>query len=200
MATTGTLVLFGPSGVGKTLTLRALAGLERPVSGTVRQQGRTLFDAAAGVCLRPQERRVGYVPQHAALFPHLSVRGNVAFGVHGRDRAARVDRMLAQLDLAPLADRRPAALSGGERQRVAVARALAVDPETLLLDEPFSSLDRAARTELRAWFAEHVRHRALVVVMVTHDAEEARVLGDHLVRFADGRTIAAGPPAVVLAE
>src|SRR5881397_1367844 len=94
MATPGTLVLFGRSGVGKTLTLRALAGLERPIAGTIHQRSRTLYDAAAGVALRPQERRMGYVPQHHLLFPHLTVRGNVAFGVRGPERETRVDELL----------------------------------------------------------------------------------------------------------
>jgi len=198
MAGQGTLVLFGPSGVGKTLTLRALAGLIVPTSGTIRCGERVLFDAAAGACVRPQERAVGYVPQHAALFPHLSVRGNVGFGVRERNRTARVDAVLADLGLAALAARAPAALSGGERQRVAVARALAPRPRLLLLDEPFSALDRPARLDLRAWFRSHVRAQGLVVVLVTHDAEEATELGDHCVLLEGGRTVREGPPALVL--
>jgi molybdate transport system ATP-binding protein len=196
MPAAGTLVLFGPSGVGKTLTLRALAGLTRPVSGTIRQRGRVLYDAASGIDVRPQERRVGYVPQHAALFPHLSVRDNVAFGVRDGRRGARVGEVLEQLGLAALGERRPASLSGGERQRVAVARALAPRPETLLLDEPFTALDRRARLELRAWFRAHVR--GLVVVVVTHDAEEAVELGDHLVLLDGDRSVGEGRPADVL--
>jgi molybdate transport system ATP-binding protein len=195
----GTLVLFGPSGVGKTLTLRALAGLSRPLAGTIRCGTQTFFDAAARVELDARARAVGYVPQHPALFPYLTVRGNVAFGVRGRDRAARVDALLADLGIAGLAARRPASLSGGERQRVAVARALAPRPRLLLLDEPFSALDRAARLDLRAWFRAHVRAAGLVVVLVTHDAEEAIELGDHCVRIDDGRTVCEGPPAIVLA-
>ena len=196
MSAAGTLVLFGPSGAGKTLTLRALAGLTRPTSGTIRQHGRVLYDGTNGVDVRPQERRVGYVPQHAALFPHLKVRDNVAFGVRNGNRAVRVDEVLGQLGLTALADRWPASLSGGERQRVAVARALAPRPETMLLDEPFSALDRRARLELRDWFREHVR--GLVVVFVTHDAEEAIALGDHLVLLDAGRTVGEGPPATLL--
>jgi molybdate transport system ATP-binding protein len=195
----GTLVLFGRSGVGKTLTLRALAGLERPTAGTIRQYGRTLFDAATGVSVRPQDRRVGYVPQHHALFPHLTVRGNVAFGVRGPERDVRVDEVLAQLDLRTLADRRPGALSGGERQRVAVARALAPRPDWLLLDEPFSSLDEESRIGIRTWFGEHVRDANLVVLLVTHDASEAMAMGHHLVLLDDGRTIAEGTPDLLLA-
>jgi molybdate transport system ATP-binding protein len=199
MASAGTLVLFGPSGSGKTLTLRALAGLIRPAEGSIRCGERTLFDAARGVDVPPQARRVGYVPQHAALFPYLSVRGNVGFGVARAERAARVDHLLAALDLEALADRRPSSLSGGERQRVAIARALAPRPALLLLDEPFSALDRASRAELRAWFAAHVRAAGVVVVLVTHDRDEALALGDRLVRVEDGATIAEGEPAAVLA-
>jgi molybdate transport system ATP-binding protein len=200
MADPGTLVVFGRSGVGKTLTLRALAGLERPVAGRIRQRGRTLYDGATGVDVRPQERRMGYVPQHHLLFPHLTVRRNVAFGVRGPDRDAQVDALLARLELRSLADRRPGALSGGERQRVAVARALATRPETLLLDEPFSSLDQEARRGVRAWFREHVRDLSVVVLLVTHDATEALEMGDRLALLEDGRTVAEGRPADVLAR
>ncbi len=195
----GTLVLFGPSGVGKTLTLRAIAGLTSPVAGMIRCGERTLFDAAARVDVPPQDRGVGYVPQHAALFPYLTVRGNVGFGVARHERAARVAALLDELGMSGLADRWPAALSGGERQRVAVARALARQPTLLLLDEPFSALDRAARLDLRAWFRSHVRAQRHVVVLVTHDREEAMALGDHLALLDDGRTIAEGRPADVLA-
>ena len=194
----GTLVLFGASGAGKTLTLRALAGLTQPAAGHVRCAGRTLFDAAANVAMPPQDRRVGYVPQQTGLFPYLTVRGNVGFGVPRRARAARVEALLGELDLAALGDRAPSSLSGGEQQRVAIARALAPGPQLLLLDEPFSALDRAARYELRAWFAAHVRAQALVVVLVTHDADEARALGDRLVLVDDGATVAEGTPADVL--
>jgi ABC-type sulfate/molybdate transport systems ATPase subunit len=196
----GTLVLFGASGAGKTLTLRALAGLTRPIAGHVRCGDRTLFDARAGIVEPPRTRRIGYVPQHTGLFPYLSVRGNVGFGVARRARATRVATLLRELDLEALADRTPESLSGGERQRVAIARALAHEPALLLLDEPFSSLDRTARRELRAWFAAHVRARGLVVVLVTHDAEEACALGDRLVLVDDGATIATGRPADVLAH
>jgi ABC-type sulfate/molybdate transport systems ATPase subunit len=192
----GTLVLFGPSGAGKTLTLRALAGLVRPRQGHIRQRGRTLFDGT--VCVPPQARRVGYIPQQGCLFPHLSVAENVGFGVPRRARAERVGAILKELDLAPFATRRPASLSGGEAQRVAVARALAPQPETLLLDEPFSSLDRSARRELRVWFAAHVRHRNLAVVLVTHDEDEALELGDRVVVIDGRRTVGAGAPRDVL--
>jgi len=198
MATPGTLVLFGPSGAGKTLTLRALAGLATPTAGVIRQRGRTIFDAAVRCDVPPQARRVGYVPQQGGLFPHLTVGGNVGFGVPRAARDARVREVLDELDLTPLADRRPASLSGGEAQRVAVARALAPSPDTLLLDEPFGALDRPTRAELGRWFREHVRRRNLVVVLVTHDVDEARSLGDRVIVIEGGRTVAEGEPDAVL--
>ena len=198
MAATGTLVLFGASGSGKSLTLRALAGLSTPAAGVIRQRGRTVFDAASGCNVPPQQRRVGYVPQHGGLFPHLSVRGNVGFGVPRATRTPRVDEILESLGLTALADRRPASLAGGEAQRVAVARALATAPDTLLLDEPFSALDRTARVELGVWFREHVRRLDLVVVLVTHDADEAGTLGDHVVIVDGGRTVTEGSAESVL--
>jgi ABC-type sulfate/molybdate transport systems ATPase subunit len=200
MTRPGTLVLFGASGAGKTLTLRALAGLARPTAGRIRCGPRTLFDAAADIDVRPQDRAVGYVPQHGALFPYLTVRGNVGFGVPRAERDERTAALLRQLGLDGLANRRPESLSGGERQRVAVARALARGPQLLLLDEPFSALDRTARRELRAWFDAHVRAHALVVVLVTHDADEALALGDRLVLVDGGAAIAEGRPADVLAR
>jgi molybdate transport system ATP-binding protein len=200
MEAPGTLVLFGRSGVGKTLTLRALAGLHAPTAGTIRQRGRVLYDGETGVTVRPQHRGMGYVPQHHLLFPHLTVRGNVAFGVRGPDRDVRVSELLARLGLTTLADRRPASLSGGERQRVAIARALAPRPETLLLDEPFSSLDREARASVRSWFREHVRELNVVVLLVTHDAAEAMEMGQRLALLEDGRTVAEGAPAAILAR
>ena len=196
----GTLVLFGASGAGKTLALRSLAGLVRPSAGIIRCGTRTLFDARTGVLVRPQDRLVGYVPQHGALFPYLTVRGNVGFGVPRAERAARVAGVLRDLDLEELAERAPASLSGGEQQRVAVARALARRPSLLLLDEPFSALDQAARMELRCWFREHVRVQEMVVVLVTHDPSEALALGDRLVLVDGGLTVAEGLPAEVLAR
>ncbi len=133
----GTVVLFGPSGSGKTLTLHCLAGLVRPDRGRIEVNRRALFDSTAGVDLPPQARRLGYVFQGYALFPHLTVAENVAFGLHGRpraDRAARTGEVLERLGLAGLAPRYPRQLSGGQQQRVALGRALAPDPELVLLD------------------------------------------------------------------
>ena len=168
----GVAVLFGPSGAGKSLTLQCLAGLMRPDEGRISVDGQVLFDSVSGVNLPPQRRRVGYVFQGFALFPHLTVAGNVAFGLRDRPRAerdARAAEVLARLGLEPLAQRYPGELSGGQRQRVALGRALAPDPALLLLDEPLSSLDlplrRALRDELRAVLAQWGK----AAVVVTHD-------------------------------
>jgi molybdate transport system ATP-binding protein len=186
----GVLVLFGPSGAGKTLTLRALAGLVRPARGDVRIAGEAVFDAARGIDMPAHERRVGYVPQHQALFPHLDVLGNVVFGLPRAERrrpGPEIHALLEELGLAQLASSPVGALSGGERQRVALGRALAARPRLLLLDEPFSALDRPAREALGRRLRDALDRRALAAVLVTHDPEEARALGDCLVRFERGR-------------
>ncbi len=195
----GVLVLFGPSGVGKTLTLQALAGLRDVTNGHIRVGAETLVDTSRGVALPAHLRRVGYVPQGDSLFPFLDVAANVAFGLpRARSRAADVTRWLEELGIAHLAAARPASLSGGERQRVALARALAVEPRLLLLDEPFASIDdegsRALREVVRSVIARH----KTPAVLVTHDADEAIALGDSLVRYVRGRTVQAGMPIGVL--
>ena len=195
----GVLVLFGPSGVGKTLTLQALAGLIDGVVGHLRVGGETLLDAARGIVVPAHARRIGYVPQQHALFPFLDVAGNVAFGL---PRAARkgpaVAALLDELGLTALASARPASLSGGERQRVALARALAVEPRLLLLDEPFASIDQEGRAALRRVVREVIDRRGIPAVLVTHAAEEAIALGDRLVRFARGQTALTGDPRALL--
>ena len=197
----GVAVLFGPSGAGKTLTLQCLAGLIRPDAGRIVIDDRVLFDAAAGVNLPPQERRVGYVFQSYALFPHLSVAGNVGFGLRDRprqERERRVAEVLERLDLTGLAPRWPSELSGGQRQRVALGRALAIDPALLLLDEPLSALDaplrRALRDELRAILSGW----GTAAVLVTHDFTEAYRLADRIVVYENGRVIQAAPRAELL--
>src|SRR5574337_954362 len=146
------VALFGPSGAGKTLTLHCLAGLVRPDVGRIALGGRVFFDRATGVDLSPQSRRLGYVFQGYALFPHLTVEANVAFGLRGRPAAERRERTrmaLERLGLDGLERRYPAELSGGQQQRVALGRALAPDPDLLLLDEPLSALDAPLRRQLR---------------------------------------------------
>jgi ABC-type sugar transport system ATPase subunit len=190
------LVLVGPSGCGKTTTLRLIAGLERPTAGTIRLGGRVVNDVPPG------DRGVAMVFQDYALYPHLSVRGNLVF----RPRLRRVPRDQRQrrareaadlLGVGHLLDRMPATLSGGERQRVAVGRAITAEPQCLLLDEPFSNLDAPLREQLREVVADVHRRLALTTVYVTHDRRDAEALGDRVAVMAGGRLQSADekPPA-----
>jgi molybdate transport system ATP-binding protein len=187
------VVLIGASGSGKSLTLKAVAGLLTPDSGTIVLPGGVIaFDAAARVNIPPQRRSVGYVVQDLALFPHLTVRQNIEFGLMGRPRAAvarRATELIGLLRLDGLEDRRPGAISGGQQQRVALARALAGAPRLLLLDEPFSALDPALRSELRRELLSLRRRLGLTVLFVTHDIGEAYALADRIVVYHDGRVI-----------
>ncbi|MEZ5235142.1 MAG: TOBE-like domain-containing protein [Acidimicrobiales bacterium] len=185
--------LLGPSGGGKSTLLRIVAGLERPDGGTVAIDGR---DATA---LRPQHRNVGFVFQHYAAFKHLSVARNVAFGLEIRKRPKaeireRVQQLLALVHLEPFADRLPSQLSGGQRQRMALARALAVEPSVLLLDEPFGALDAKVRRELREWLRRLHDEVAVTTVFVTHDQEEALEVADEIVVINEGRIEQVGAP------
>jgi molybdate transport system ATP-binding protein len=196
----GVLVLFGPSGVGKTLTLQALAGLLPRVTGHLRVAGEVLLDSARRVAVPAEARRIGYVPQQQALFPFLDVAGNVAFGLpRAERRGPRVGALLEELGLGKLGSARPGSLSGGERQRVALGRALAVEPRLLLLDEPFASIDEEGRATLQKLLRAVIDRRRMPAVLVTHDAREAALLGDRLARFERGKTVAAGPPGALLA-
>jgi ABC-type sulfate/molybdate transport systems ATPase subunit len=197
----GVAVLFGPSGAGKSLTLGCLAGLVRPDRGRVVIDGRVLFDAAAGVDVPPQQRRIGYVFQGYALFPHLTVGDNVGFGLRDcprGERARKVDEVLERLGLRGLEARRPSELSGGQCQRVALGRALAIDPALLLLDEPLSALDlplrRALRDDLRALLVD----LRMAAVVVTHDFTEAYRLGDRIVVYEAGRVVQAAARSELL--
>lgn len=197
----GVLVLFGPSGAGKSLTLQALAGLITPLRGHLRVGGETLYDSERGIDVPTHRRRLGYVPQHHSLFPFCSVARNVSFGLPRRERRddhPRVLQLLDELGLAHLAKARPASLSGGERQRAALARALAVGPRLVLLDEPFSAIDREGRGALRAIVRATLEHHRIPAVFVTHDPEEAIALGDRLVRYRRGATVEAGAPEELL--
>jgi sulfate transport system ATP-binding protein len=185
--------LLGPSGAGKSTVLRTIAGLEHPDSGRVLIDGR---DCAS---VRIQERGVGLVFQSYALFDHLTVRENIAFGLDVRGRpknetAARVDELLELIQLKDLGNRKPAQLSGGQRQRVAFARALAVKPRVLLLDEPFGALDARVRVDLREWLRTLHEKTQVTTVLVTHDQEEAFEVSDHVVVLFDGKVAQAGAP------
>lgn len=192
---TGTLLaLLGPSGCGKTTLLRLIAGLERPHSGTVEVAGRIV--ESESVHLPPERRQVGLVFQEYALFPHLSVQANVAFGLpRGRDQAARVEDLLGQVGLGGLGTRMPHELSGGQQQRVALARALAPSPRLIMLDEPFSNLDPALREGVRREVRRVLRAAKATAIIVTHDQEEALSLADEVAVMMDGRILQQAPPA-----
>jgi molybdate transport system ATP-binding protein len=195
------VALFGPSGAGKTLTLHCLSGLVRPDQGRIVLNDRVFFDGAAGVDLPPQARRLGYVFQGYALFPHLTVEENVAFGLRGQSREARGRRtreVLERLGLAGLERRYPGELSGGQQQRVALGRALAVDPELLLLDEPLSALDPPLRRQLREELGRIIREWGKATVLVTHDLAEAYQLADRVVVYESGRVLQAAPKSELL--
>jgi molybdate transport system ATP-binding protein len=189
-----TFALVGPSGAGKTSVLRAVAGLARPSEGRIAIGERVLFDAAHGVDLPPEERSVGFVFQDYALFPHMTVEQNVAYG--GR---ARVRDLLDRFRIAHLARARPGQLSGGERQRVGLARALAREPSVLLLDEPLSALDPHTRATLRIELREILDALDLPVLLVTHDFHDAAVLADRVAALVDGRVRQAGTPSELIA-
>ncbi|HUM01408.1 MAG TPA: ABC transporter ATP-binding protein [Thermoanaerobaculia bacterium] len=189
-------VLFGPSGAGKTTILRCLAGLDRPDAGEIRFGGATWFDAERGVSSRPQERRVGFLFQDYALFPHLTARGNVAYGlsdVPREERLLRTDEVLAFVGMKALASRYPSELSGGEKQRIALARALAPRPRLLLLDEPLSALDAPSREALRGDLRALLAAAGVPSVVVTHDRTEALLLGDRVAVVLGGAVRQVGP-------
>jgi molybdate transport system ATP-binding protein len=188
-----TLVVVGPNGAGKTSLLRALLGALPVELGRIALGGRLLLDSAAGLCLPVEERRLGYLPQDYALFPHLTVRGNLAFAHQSAAEAGpAVDPLLQQLGLQALADRMPRSLSGGEQQRVALARALAAGPRALLLDEPLAALDVHARREVRAFLAQWLTQQRLPTVLVTHDAADAQALGSRIAVLEEGRVTQTG--------
>ena len=191
------VVMFGPSGAGKSLTLLAMAGLVRPDAGRIVLGDRVLFDSAAGIDLPARERRIGYLFQEQALFPHLSVLRNIAFGLLpalpwriGAEVMAKVERVMQQLDLQGLAARRPHELSGGQRQRVALARALLREPELLLLDEPFAALDPALRGRVRSELEATRQRFGVPMVLISHDLDDVSDLADTLVLYAPGRVLA----------
>jgi molybdate transport system ATP-binding protein len=196
------VVLLGPNGAGKSTTLQCLAGLLPLSGGSLHLADRVLDDPSQGVLVPPQSRRVGVVFQDYLLFPHLSARDNVAFGVRcggASRRAARAAAAdwLARMDLAGLGDTRPDQLSGGQAQRVALARALAPQPDLLLLDEPLAALDAGTRTAVRSGLRRHLRDFGGCTVLITHDPLDAMVLGDRLVVLEDGRVTQTGTPAEV---
>jgi molybdate transport system ATP-binding protein len=194
-ATSRRVALFGPSGSGKSLTLMALAGLLTPRSGAMAVRGRTFFDAQAKINVPARKRRVGLVFQDYALFPHLSVRDNVAFALKpafGRMRPAhrtRIDELLELCGLADLAARKPHQISGGQRQRTALARALAPNPDLLLLDEPFTALDQPLRQRMRTELSAILDRFDTPMVLVSHDLDDIEHFAQTLVAFGHGRVL-----------
>ena len=195
------LALVGPSGSGKTTILRCIAGLARPRSGRISCDPTLWLDTAVAVDLPPQQRRIGYVFQHYALFPHFSALDNIAAAlahVPPAERRTRASELLALVHLKGLESRRPSELSGGQQQRVALARALARDPSVLLLDEPFAAVDQVTRRKLQRELAR-LRHRmSMPIILVTHDLEEARMLADRMCILHRGETLQVGTPEQVL--
>jgi sulfate transport system ATP-binding protein len=192
------LAVLGPSGSGKTTLLRTIAGLDAPDAGAV------VLDGEDFLALTPRDRRVGMVFQHYALFRHMTVAANIAFGLRVRPSGqrppraeinARVERLLALVQLEGLGNRYPAQLSGGQRQRVALARALAIEPRVLLLDEPFGALDAKVRKELRRWLRHIHDETGVTTLFVTHDQDEAMDLADRVALMRDGRLEQIGSPA-----
>ena len=193
--------LVGPSGCGKTTALRIAAGLEKPEQGEVRVGDQLV--AGPGVSVAPEKRRVGLVFQDCALFPHLTVLENVAFGLrsgNSADRRRRAGDMLDLVGLAHLAERHPTTLSGGQQQRIALARALAPEPAVMLLDEPFANLDAGLRAQLREDALKLLRAAGAPVLFVTHDAEEAMLSADRVAVMREGRLLQVGAPDVVYFE
>jgi molybdate transport system ATP-binding protein len=195
LAVDSTVALIGPSGAGKSTVLNAIAGLVKPSAGSIRCDDEIWSDAAAGIFLRPEERRVGLVFQDYALFPHLTVRQNVEYA-----RRHPADEYLDRFRIGHLEDARPGSLSGGERQRVALARALARDPEILLLDEPLAALDAHTKIEVRAELQQLLAGLEIPTLLVTHDFEDAAALADQVGVIVEGRLRQTGTPADLVAE
>lgn len=188
------VVILGDSGAGKSLTLKAIAGLLTPDRGHIRLGEATLFDHQQRIHLAPQKRNIAYLFQEYALFPHLNVRQNIGFGLtqgwRNPDRQRsneRVDHWLAALDLLAVADQLPHELSGGQKQRTALARALVAEPRALLLDEPFAALDPSLRILMRKELDTLQRSLQVPMILITHDPEDAHVFGDHVVHLRDGK-------------
>ncbi|OZI50327.1 ATP-binding cassette domain-containing protein [Bordetella genomosp. 5] len=198
------IVLFGPSGAGKSQTLRAVAGLMRPDAGRIEVGGRTLYDSAANVWVAPQARRVAYLFQDYALFPHLTVAQNIVFGLkpgwlnpRRRELPPEASRWVDAFELAPVLHSYPSEISGGQKQRVALARALVARPGLLLLDEPFSALDAELRQRMRTELRELQETLDVPMMLITHDPADVQALGLAVFELRDGRVVAEREPAAL---
>jgi molybdate transport system ATP-binding protein len=197
----GITILFGPSGAGKTTLLDCIAGLTDPDQGQIATGARVMFDSEEGINLSPRERKIGYVFQDLALFPHLTVEANVAYGIGGlkaEDRKRRLADSLESLGIADLSARRPAELSGGERQRVALARALVTQPSVLLLDEPLAALDMPVRMKIAEDLRKSIQSLPIPLLYVTHSRDEVFMLGERMLMLERGKIIAEGTPHQVM--
>jgi len=192
-------VLTGPSGAGKTTLLRLIAGLVKPQAGRLAFGNEVWLDTQKSVFLSPQQRKAGLVFQDYALFPHLTVRQNLAFALEKGQDTSRVDELLREVELTQLADQKPHQLSGGQKQRVALARALVLRPRLLLLDEPLSALDRSMRHRLQGYLMDLHQRYQLTVILVTHDLAEIFRLGDQVIELDEGKVVRQGTPAQVFA-
>ena len=191
----GTTIVVGPNGAGKSTLLKTVLGVVRPSRGTIALGSRELFSSKNGIDVPTEHRQLGYVPQSYALFSHLTVEKNVAFGVRGVDRehkAQRVQELLSDLGIEHLAKRRTTALSGGESQRVALARALAIRPHAVLLDEPMAALDAGARKKVRAFLGKRLRSVGVPTLVVSHDADDVVALGGRIAVLEQGRIVQLG--------
>ena len=191
------VALFGPSGVGKTTLLRCLAGLEQPEQGSVVVGGDTWFEGSQRINLAPQQRRAGYVFQDYALFPNMTVRGNLEFALRKGADKKRVDELLELMELGELQHRKPEVLSGGQKQRVALARALASEPSLLLLDEPLSALDASIRSRLQDEILRLQKHFGITAIIVSHDVGEVYKLANRVIVMDAGKIVQQGTPAAV---
>jgi molybdate transport system ATP-binding protein len=202
-ASEGVTVLFGASGAGKTLTLDSIAGFARPDGGRILLDDRILFDGDAGVCLRPQERGCGYVFQNYALFPHMTLRENLAFAAERLprlERHRRVNEMLERFRVTEFAGRYPHEVSGGQKQRCSIARALIVHPRLLLLDEPARGMDASLREDLHDLLRELREEFRVPILLVTHDLEAAFAVGDEMLVYESGKIAQRGKPLAVLRQ
>ncbi len=196
-------VIFGPSGAGKSLTLQLIAGHMKPDKGFITLGDIVLLDTSANICLPPQKRRIGYVFQDLALFPHMTVEKNILYGAAGispQDRNRRLRDIMDLFHLEGLEYKLPCEISGGQKQRVAFARALIRQPDLLLLDEPFSALDQHLRTEMRDFLRDIRKLYRIPVVLVTHDIFEAYCLADRVIVYADGKNVDMGTPQEIFNE
>lgn len=189
----GITALFGRSGAGKTSLINLLAGLDRPREGRIEVDGVVLFDSEAGIDMPPEKRRLGYVFQEGRLFPHMSVRRNLAYGMKSDGSGADFDQIVELLDIGSMLDRGPRDLSGGEKQRVAIGRALLASPRLLLMDEPLAALDMGRKAEILPYIERLRDELAIPIVYVTHAMEEIVRLADTLVIMSDGKIAAVGP-------